>query len=117
MYFDLSQSYISRLISAITKKLRGFEKVGVENVTGRYVFSILDDLHYRIRIFGVENLSQETFDEIREVVKNTKVGKRRIRKTPEVIEIIMMRDSSFFEMLAKINMILYKEEFSSWIHA
>ncbi len=116
-YFNLSQSYISRLIKGVTKKLKRFEELGIENVSGQYAFSIMGDYYYRIRIYCGEILTQETYSEIRDIVKNTKVGKRRIRKTPEMIEIVMVRDSSFFEMLAKINMILYREEFSSWIHA
>lgn len=115
-YFNLSQSYISRLIKGVTKKLKRFEELGIENVSGQYAFSIVGEYYYRIRIYYGGILTQETYSEIRDIVKNTKVGKRRVRKTPEMIEIVMVRDSSFFEMLAKINMILYREEFSSWIH-
>lgn len=116
-YFNLSQSYISRLIKNVKQKLLRFEELGIENVLGQYEFSILGDYYYRVRIYGGEILTQEMYSEIRDIVKNTKVGKRRVRKTPEMIEIIMIRDSSFFEMLAKINMALHKEEFSSWIRS
>lgn len=116
-YFNLSQSYISRLIKSVTSKLIRLEELGVENVSGQYEFSILGEYYYRVRIYCGEILTQDAYSEIRNIVKDTKVGKRRIRKTSEMIEIVMVRDSSFFEMLAKINMILYKEEFSSWIHA
>ena len=116
-YLNLSQSYISRLIKGITKKLKHFEEVGIENVFGQYEFSIVGDYYYRVRIRCGEFLTEEMYSEIRDILKNTKVGKRRIRRTPEILEIVMVRDSSFFEMLAKINMILYKAEFSSWIYA
>ena len=102
----VSQPQISRRMKAITEKLTEYEKCSGRRVNGEYEFSMVGD-YYRVRIYGFSKIIDDLFLEICKIVNDKVKVSRMIRHIEDYVEIVTLKDSSFFEMLAYINILLH----------